>query len=60
MIDAIVCWGDETRVAARIQDLFACGATEVLLSPIGAGEDQAASVRRTTALLAELATSPVP
>jgi hypothetical protein len=47
-------------VAARIQDLFACGATEVLLSPIGAGEDQAASVRRTTALLAELATSPVP
>jgi F420-dependent oxidoreductase-like protein len=60
MIDAIVCWGDETRVAERIQDLFACGATEVLLSPIGAGEDQAASVRRTNSLLAELATSSVP
>jgi alkanesulfonate monooxygenase SsuD/methylene tetrahydromethanopterin reductase-like flavin-dependent oxidoreductase (luciferase family) len=58
MIDAIVCWGDETRVAERIQDLFACGASEVLLSPIGAGEDQAASVRRTMHLVAELARSP--
>jgi alkanesulfonate monooxygenase SsuD/methylene tetrahydromethanopterin reductase-like flavin-dependent oxidoreductase (luciferase family) len=56
MIDAIVCWGEETRVAERIQDLFACGATEVLLSPIGAGEDQAASVCRTTSFVAELAT----
>jgi F420-dependent oxidoreductase-like protein len=58
MIDAIVCWGEETRVAERIRDLFACGATEVLLSPIGAGEDQAASIHRTTRLLAELARSP--
>jgi alkanesulfonate monooxygenase SsuD/methylene tetrahydromethanopterin reductase-like flavin-dependent oxidoreductase (luciferase family) len=57
MIDAIVCWGDETRVAERIQELFACGASEVLLAPVGAGEDQAASLRRTRALLAELATS---
>src|SRR6266540_3780541 len=59
MIDAIVCWGDETRVAERIHALFACGATEVLLSPIGAGEDQAESLRRTTRLLAEVAKSPV-
>jgi F420-dependent oxidoreductase-like protein len=59
MIDAVVCWGEETRVAERIKALFACGATEVLLSMIGAGEDQAASIRRTTSLVAELAKSAV-
>src|SRR6266511_5773119 len=50
MIDAIVCWGDETRMAERIQEMFSFGATEVLVSPIGAGEDQAESLRRTTRL----------
>jgi len=59
MIDAIVCWGDETRMAERIKAMFACGATEVLVSPIGAGEDQATSLRRTTHLLAELTKSSV-
>jgi len=59
MIDAIVFWGDETKVAERIQEMFSFGATEVLVSPIGAGEDQAESLRRTTRLLAEVAKSPV-
>ena len=59
MIDAVVLWGDETRVAERIQEMFSFGAAEVLVSPIGAGEDQTGSVHRTTRLLAELAKSPV-
>jgi alkanesulfonate monooxygenase SsuD/methylene tetrahydromethanopterin reductase-like flavin-dependent oxidoreductase (luciferase family) len=57
MIDAVVLWGDETQVAERIQELFSFGATEVLASPIGAGEDRVESVHRTTRLLAELAKS---
>jgi F420-dependent oxidoreductase-like protein len=60
MIDAVVCWGDETRVAERLEALFAIGATEVLVSPLGAGEDQGASLHRTTRFLAELAKPRVP
>ena len=59
MIDAVVFWGDETRVAERIREMFSFGAAEVLVSPIGAGEDQTESVHRATRLLAELAKSPV-
>ena len=58
MIDAVVFWGDETRVAERIQEMFLAGAAEVLVSPIGAGEDQAESIHRTTRLIAELAKAP--
>ena len=58
MIDAVVFWGDETRVAERIQEMFSIGATEVLISPIGAGEDQEESIHRTTRLIAELAKAP--
>ncbi len=58
MIDAVVFWGDETRVAERIQEMFSAGAAEVLVSPIGAGEDQGESIHRTTRLIAELAKSP--
>ena len=59
MIDAIVFWGDESRVTDRIKEMFSFGTAEVLVSPIGAGEDEAASVHRTTRLLAELAKAPV-
>ncbi len=59
MIDAVVFWGDETRVAERIREMFSFGAAEVLVSPIGAGEDQTGSVHRATRLLAELAKSPM-
>jgi len=58
MIDAVVFSGDETRVAERIQEMFSFGASEMLVSPIGAGGDQATSIHRTTRLLAELAKSP--
>ena len=59
MIDAVVLWGDETRVAERIRELFSFGAAEVLVSPIGATEDLGESIHRTTRLLAELSRSPV-
>ena len=59
MIDSVVFSGDETRVAERIQEMFSFGASEMLISPVGAGEDQGESIHRTTRLLAELAKSPV-
>ena len=58
MIDAVVFWGDETKVSERIQEMFSFGATEVLLSPIGAGEDEAGSIHRATRLIAELSRTP--
>jgi F420-dependent oxidoreductase-like protein len=57
MIDAVVLWGDETRVAERLQDLLANGATEVLVSPVVAGHDRAASLDRTMRLLGAVAQS---
>ena len=59
MIDAAVWWGDETRVAGKIKEMFSFGATEVLISPIAAGEDQGESVHRVTRLIAELSKSPI-
>ena len=59
MMDAIVFWGDEAKVTERIQELFSFGASEVLISPIGIGEDQGESVHRTTRLIAELAKNPI-
>ena len=55
MVDAIVLWGDEDRVAERIDELFEWGAGEVLISPVGAGADEAESIHRTTRLIAKLA-----
>ena len=57
MIDAAVAWGDETRVAERIQELLSFGATEVLATPIAAGADRAASIDRTMRLLGQVAQS---
>ena len=54
MIDAAVWWGDETKVAEKIKEMFSFGATEVLLSPIAAGEDQGESIHRVTRLIAEM------
>lgn len=59
MIDAAVWWGDETKVAEKIKEMFSFGATEVLLSPIAAGEDQGESVHRVTRLIAELSKTPI-
>ena len=54
MVDAIVLWGDEDRVAKRIDELVEWGAGEVLISPVGAGADEAESIHRTTRLIAKL------
>lgn len=57
MIDAVVLWGNETRVEERLHDLFACGATEILVSPVVAGNDRAVSLERTMRLLGRVAQS---
>ena len=59
MIEGTVIWGDETRVTEKLQGLLSMGATEVLASPIAAGEDGRASADRTLRLLGRLATSGV-
>jgi alkanesulfonate monooxygenase SsuD/methylene tetrahydromethanopterin reductase-like flavin-dependent oxidoreductase (luciferase family) len=55
MIDAVALWGDEARVAEGIAGLFTLGATEVLVSPVAAGNDRAASLERTLRLLSHVA-----
>ena len=55
MIETVVMSGDESRVAERLQELFSFGATEILVSPIAAGSDRAASLERTLQLVAEVA-----
>jgi len=57
MIDAVVLWGDETRVAERLRELLSFGASEVLASPIAAGQNRAASTDRTLRLLGQVARS---
>ena len=57
MIDAVVLWGDEARVAERLRELFSFGATDILVSPISAGDARPSSIERTMRLLGEVATS---
>ncbi len=54
MIDAVTLWGDESRVSTAIAGLFALGATEILVSPVPAGNDRAASLERTLRLLSKV------
>lgn len=53
MIDAVLLHGGEAQVEARLRELFAFGATEVVLSPVVAGTDRAASLERTLRLVAQ-------
>lgn len=55
MIDAVALWGNESRVAEAITGLLALGATEILVSPVPAGDDRAASLERTLRLLSQVA-----
>ena len=57
MMDGLVIYGDETRVAEGIKKLFADGAGEILVSPVLAGNDRAASLDRTQKLLGQVAQS---
>ena len=54
MIDGLVIHGDEAAVTAGVRNLVSDGAGEVLVSPILAGQDRAASLERTLRLLGEL------
>ena len=57
MIDATVISGGESRVAERLNEMFSLGATEVLASPVLAGDGRAASLERTLRLLGQVAGS---
>ena len=55
MIDAVVPHGDEAALARAIDAYFGAGADEVVLSPLGAGRDPAASFERCCDTLARIA-----
>jgi len=55
MIDGLIVHGDETKAAEGLRRLLSIGASEVLVSPILAGEDRAASMERTVRLLGQVA-----
>ena len=57
MMDGLVIYGDETRVTEGIKKLFSGGASEILVSPVLAGDDRAASLDRTLKLLGQVAKS---
>ncbi len=54
LLDAMVLWGDEERLAARLEAYAAAGVAEVALAPFGTGPDPDADVRRTMAAVAGL------
>lgn len=55
MMDGLVVYGNETKVAEGIKKLFSDGAGEILVSPVLAGNDRAASLDRTLKLLGQVA-----
>ena len=57
MIDGLVVHGDEAKVAQGLRDILAFGAAEVLVSPILAGADRAASLDRTSRVLGQMSRS---
>ena len=54
MLDEVLIAGDEATVADRIQTIFDWGASELLATPIPAGNDPDATEERTVRLLAEV------
>ncbi len=55
MIDAVVVHGSEATVTGRLRDLLAMGASELMVSPVAAGPDAAATIERTLRLIGNLA-----
>ena len=53
MIDAVVIWGNESRVKEKLDELYSFGAAEIIASPVLAGPDREASFARTMRTLAE-------
>ncbi|HEY8836074.1 MAG TPA: hypothetical protein VIO16_00020 [Dehalococcoidia bacterium] len=56
MIDTIVVYGDEKKVATRLQEFIDAGAGEVIAAPLIIG-DRRESLDRATSLIAALARS---
>jgi alkanesulfonate monooxygenase SsuD/methylene tetrahydromethanopterin reductase-like flavin-dependent oxidoreductase (luciferase family) len=57
MVDAVLPWGSPERIASWVEDCFAAGADEVVLSPVGVGPDTERSFERALEVLGELARS---
>ena len=55
MIAAVVVYGSEAAVTRRLRDLLAMGASELMVSPVAAGLDAAATIERTLHLIGNLA-----
>jgi F420-dependent oxidoreductase-like protein len=56
MLDAVVAWGDERDLGARVQEFADAGVDEVVLWPFPVGGDRAASLDATLDAMQELAT----
>jgi len=50
-----VVYGSEATVTSRLRDLLATGASELMVSPVAAGPDAAATIERTLHLIGNLA-----
>ena len=55
MIDAVALWGDESQVKERLHHLFEIGVSEVIVSPVMAGDDRAASLEKALRVVADAA-----
>ena len=53
MLDSVAAWGDESRVMECVEQLFSLGASEIMASPVPAGDERDASLDRTLRLLFE-------
>jgi F420-dependent oxidoreductase-like protein len=54
LIEAVVAYGSEESVARRLQEIFAWGASEILVTVVTPGSDKVSSEERTLRLLARL------
>ena len=55
VLDAVVAWGDESDLGAKVRKLVDAGADEVVLWPFPVGDDPAASLAATLDAMRELA-----
>ena len=53
MVEAVALYGDESTVSEKVQGLLDIGATEVMASPVPAGDNPTASLDRTLWLVAQ-------
>jgi alkanesulfonate monooxygenase SsuD/methylene tetrahydromethanopterin reductase-like flavin-dependent oxidoreductase (luciferase family) len=58
MVDAVAVYGEEDTVEQRLRDLVALGAGELMVTPVGAGDEPEVSVQRCLRLVGEMAQTP--